>query len=292
MKIKTASLLLSALLIILTCLCSCKNTVKDGESTENTAVTAEPHSNSENASQTDESSIPAELKNLQNSFGEKILGAAFLGYIDTDEENGLKGFVEKNACCTKYPFLLNAHTVDFDGNEVFAFVPKSSGYSISITKAKLNENGDYENLSGDVLYEGSKGEAVILKCNESDIYSNVTVTVKGEGGFSFQPSVSLKDGKLSKGDYHDFSCYETASQNIKIATELLLENPEVIKYVENGASLIYTGESVEVGGRPMMLFAVGKNSGDSFVREHLFAVSDNLVCSYDALNDEWSVAGN
>lgn len=41
-----------------------------------------------------------------------------------------------------------------------------------------------------------------------------------------------------------------------------------------------------------MLFAMGTDHSDHFVREELFAVSDNIVYIYDAVDDKWTLMDN
>ena len=57
-------------------------------------------------------------------------------------------------------------------------------------------------------------------------------------------------------------------------------------------SLLYTNDIQEINGVPFMIFAVGTNTDDQFVREKLYAISDNLIYTYDVLNDSWHTLGN
>lgn len=43
-----------------------------------------------------------------------------------------------------------------------------------------------------------------------------------------------------------------------------------------------TGETEVIEGKPCMVFALGTDRDDQFVRERYYAVCDNLVYSYDA----------
>jgi predicted small lipoprotein YifL len=47
----------------------------------------------------------------------------------------------------------------------------------------------------------------------------------------------------------------------------------------------YTGETEVIEGKPCMVFALGTDRDDQFVRERYYAVCDNLVYSYDAEGD-------
>lgn len=56
-------------------------------------------------------------------------------------------------------------------------------------------------------------------------------------------------------------------------------------YINSGMSVQYTGETEVIEGKPCMVFALGTDRDDQFVRERYYAVCDNLVYSYDAEGD-------
>ena len=56
--------------------------------------------------------------------------------------------------------------------------------------------------------------------------------------------------------------------------------------------LICLDEKQIIGGYECMLFAMGTDHLEQFVREKLFAVSDNTVYIYDVIADKWILAGN
>lgn len=56
-------------------------------------------------------------------------------------------------------------------------------------------------------------------------------------------------------------------------------------YINSGMSVQYTGETEIIEGKPCMVFALGTDRDDQFVRERYYAVCDNLVYSYDAEGD-------
>ena len=61
--------------------------------------------------------------------------------------------------------------------------------------------------------------------------------------------------------------------------------------MKHGMELLYTGEQQMIGGKPHMLFALGTDHGDQFVREKLYAVSDNLIYAFNTETDQWQVLG-
>lgn len=126
-------------------------------------------------------------------------------------------------------------------------------------------------------------------------YSNVLIAATdGGGAMDFRPSLSMENGHLQEiAGVYDFSTYEEEpdERSIQIATELLLETDEVKQAVMQGMKVMYTGDTQWIEGRPCLLFALGTDSEDQFVRERYYGVCDNLVYSYDAISDTWSTVG-
>lgn len=79
------------------------------------------------------------------------------------------------------------------------------------------------------------------------------------------------DTKDSTADCYDFSIYGGEGG--------------VQDYINSGMSVQYTGETEVIEGKPCMVFALGTDRDDQFVRERYYAVCDNLVYSYDAEGD-------
>mgnify|MGYP001428546800 FL=1 len=83
--------------------------------------------------------------------------------------------------------------------------------------------------------------------------------------------LSGETGQIDTVDCYDFSIYggEGGAQD----------------YINSGMSVLYTGETEVIDGKPCMVFALGTDRDDQFVRERYYAVCDNLVYSYDAEGD-------
>ena len=110
----------------------------------------------------------------------------------------------------------------------------------------------------------------------------------------FRPSVSLKDGHLANDlSVYDFSIYEKSpdERSVRIATEILLEADEVKDAVKRGMKIMYTGDTQMIEGRTCLLFALGTDREDQFVRERYYGVCDNLIYVYDEVSDTWAVLG-
>lgn len=58
-----------------------------------------------------------------------------------------------------------------------------------------------------------------------------------------------------------------------------------------GMKLMYTGDRQLIDGHTCLLFALGTDHGDQFVREQLYGVCDNLIYIHDAESYEWNLLG-
>ena len=124
---------------------------------------------------------------------------------------------------------------------------------------------------------------IILRCNVSEIHSNVMVSVQKQNmSIQYHPMVSLKDGHLAAETHcYDFSIYynwdeydpeynpvheseydsecnpeHDSALNIKIAREQLSETDEVSYYLGLGMSLWYTGTEEYIEGRNLSLIHI------------------------------------
>lgn len=82
---------------------------------------------------------------------------------------------------------------------------------------------------------------------------------------------------------------DTEDKDVQIAHELLSEVGQVREHMAQGMILLYTGERQTVEGRNCLIFALGTVRDEQFVREYLYGVCDNLIYTYDAINDVWTV---
>ena len=71
----------------------------------------------------------------------------------------------------------------------------------------------------------------------------------------------------------------------------LVQLEEIDAAMKRGMKLLYTGDVQMVAGQNCLLFALGTDTGDQFVREFYYAVSDNYIFTYDAVNDMWYTNG-
>ena len=209
------------------------------------------------------------------------IAMAFLGYISYEaDEVKIRQYASQEAC-VQYDFPEKADLVDCGGEEVYAIVPRA-GMSVSVYRVEMSEMGEYDDKLETSLYEGKKGEPILLRCNVSEM-------------------ISLRDGHLAAEEgCYDFSVYEPLpddggeigpfdGQNGDIAYEILNEVPEVREAIANGMQIMDTCEMEEIDGRPCRIFVLGTNHDGQFVREQYYAVSDNLVYVYDVIDDCWLI---
>lgn len=254
---------------------------------------------SENASVTS-ADISAEeadiafLRSCINSDG-SVVGIGFLGYIDSESDSSaVKKFVSDSVLAKNYAFLNGCTPVLTEGAEMYAFVPRSDKTTVTVYRAEMTENGTYSDLKDTPIYVGKAGETVVLRCNLSEIYSNVLVSVTdGTRTAEFHPMLSMMDGHIAveKGCY-DFSVYTTdADEAVEAARSVIEATDEVSDAMKSGMTLLQTGDTVTVDGNECVVFALGTDNGDSFVRERIYAVSGGTVYSYDVVSDAWQILG-
>ena len=228
------------------------------------------------------------------NYHSKGAGVAFIGYVDSESsEVDLRACFASSETGKEYPGLVYAPLYMAEGQELYAIIPPNDKGRITVYASAITENGQYTDDRAHPLHEGNPGEALLLRCNLSEIYSNVLISATdGGGAVLFRPSLSMENGHLQEtAEVYDFSVYEKMpdERSIEIATEILLEADEVKFAVESGMKIMYTGDTQMIEGRTCLLFALGTDREGQFVRERYYGVCDNLIYAYDAVSDTWSV---
>ena len=227
--------------------------------------------------------------------GNKV-GLAFLGYVDSQSsEVDLRDYIMYSDAGSKYPFLLMSGLLMVEGQELYVIVPPDETTSITVYASGVNEWGEYVDDTSMPLGENWPGEPLLLQCNLSEIYSNVLVVVNdGSETITFRPSLSMEDGHLVEiPGVYDFSIYPNIpdESDVSSAMDRLVQLEEIDAAMKQGMKLLYTGDVQMVAGQNCLLFALGTDTGDQFVREFYYAVSDNYIFTYDAVNDMWYTNG-
>ncbi len=262
---------------------------EDGKETTNSSFATESYSGKAEAS---------DLGALQKKIAESgsNVGAAFVGYVKSEStESDLRTSFENSETAKEYPFLSASPLFMTEGQELYAIVPPNGNGTVTVYRSAITDSGEYKDDISKPLYSGKPGEALLLRCNLSEIYSNVLISVAyGSGQVDFRPELSMENGQLQKmmGVY-DFSVYSEKpdTQSVEKATELLRETDEIKAAVKQGMKLMYTGDTQMIEGRTCILFALGTDHDDQFVRELYYGVCGNSIYVYKAVNDTWEPLG-
>ena len=104
---------------------------------------------------------------------------AFLGYIGEENVSAqdILDYAEQTDYWYYYPLLQNAAVVDAGGCEIYVIVPASE-WSVFVYPSEMTEEAKYKDDLEAPYYEGSPDEVILLRCNISEIYSNVMVSVR------------------------------------------------------------------------------------------------------------------
>lgn len=276
--------------ILLVCsLCGCVNS--PGENPGGDTIPGGNTAKDPDDKNTEEAAFAALQKKIAQSGS--AVAVAFIGYVDSESsEVDLRAYVAGSETGKEYPSLSHAPLYMAEGQELYAIIPPNDKGTIIVYPSMITEDGEYADDKSNPLHVGEPGEPLLLRCNLSEIYSNVLIAATdGGGAMDFRPSLSMENGHLQEiAGVYDFSTYEEVpdERSIQIATELLLETEEVKQAVMQGMKVMYTGDTQWIEGRPCLLFALGTDSEEQFVRERYYGVCDNLVYSYDAISDTWS----
>ena len=229
-------------------------------------------------------------------------GMAFLGYTyEGAEAAEILEYTRQGEVAAAYPFLQDGTVVDAGGYEIYAIVP-GDDCRVSVYPAQPTEEGEYLDDLNSPYYRGQENEIIILRCNVSEIHSNVMVSVQKQNmSVQYHPMVSLKDGHLAAETHcYDFSIYYNWDEydpgydselDIRIAREQLSVTDEVSYYLGLGMSLWYTGTEEYIEGRNCPVFVLGTDHEDHFTKEHYYAVGDNVVYYYDPSGYAWLLLG-
>ena len=304
-KAALIALLLSAML------CGCAVNERDnssrsasGAGNSGSETSKESTNSSESSSSSEKSepeSAPERIDPLLEELCEQMnkggysAGMAFVGFVDP-ASNDVKNCLKSSKTAEKYAFLRSAPIIDVGGDELYAVVTNKNCNAV-VCPVELTKNAEYGVITYDILHKIGGAEYFLLRCNISEIYSNAAVLFSSpDADINEFPMRSGKDGSLCVAEgVLDFTIYgdngAEDDKNIKIATEILLESAEVSERVKQGMTLMYTEEKQIIDGRECYIFTLGTNHEEQFVREYLYGVCDNLIYSYDALNDSWNVLG-
>lgn len=282
------------------------------------AISNSASDNSETDSTKESPKIDTQLRALHKEIEKSgyHAGIAFIGYVDyEDKTDDLRKFIKNSEYAKKYAFLCDTPIIDVGGAELYAVVTTKKYSTATVYPADMNENGTYNVDKDNPLYKGNGMECFLLRCNVSEIHSNVSIMFDIDGvQFSINPMISGKDGRIDNSSCYDFSIYpeykevqddnytdetnyseensyledEGVQDDVINSYNYLLQNAEIKSYINKGMVLQYTGETEVINGLKCKVFVLGTDHEDYFVRELYYGVYDNVIYSYDVLNDTWN----
>ena len=159
----------------------------------------------------------ADIAELRSRISDRgaMLGVGFFGYVDSESsEAAAREFAAGSALTEAYPSLTDCTLVLTEGAELYALVPANGNTFVTIYPSDISQDGNYIDRKSEPIYIGRAGESVILRCNLSEIFSNVLIAVTdGKSTLEFRPAISLENGRMvQESGCCDFSVYqETAA---------------------------------------------------------------------------------
>ncbi len=139
------------------------------------------------------------LSGCKNTPGEKTTGIVFLGYFE--DYNEYSEEIQSSPYLDEYEFLGELSKEEFitvsEGTQTFAIIPADTIAAVTVYKLEYDE-GLNEASNGDVLYNSSNVKPFVVKCNSSDIFTdmNIVLTAKDGTVTEFSLQISMKDGKV------------------------------------------------------------------------------------------------
>lgn len=150
-------------------------------------------------------------------------GVIFMGYIEASakdletDEDYYQSIFEEQGYLADFPFLAeipNSNFVQTElGQELYCIIPEDVNASISVNQWIVNEKNDFKGETGEVLYRAEYGSPILLKCNVSEIVSDVEILIVDNEGNQLRwcPSLSGMDGRVylgsAEGKICDFTRY-------------------------------------------------------------------------------------
>ena len=95
--------------------------------------------------------------------------------------------------------LLGVDKYNLEGEEYYLIVPRYEDMDITISEMTIGENGNLDVVRQ--VYKSDVAKSIIVKCNLSDLYSNVQIELEYDGKKTvISPYLSLKDGEMVVGE--------------------------------------------------------------------------------------------
>lgn len=149
----------------------------------------------------------------------ELVGIAYLGYCEGDFVQIMSWLEEQDhrSECRYIDLVTEERFVAAEGAELYAVIPAGEGVVVTVSEyAWMDAEGEYAPAAGNELLTVSDGQPVLLRCNISDIMSNLQITVSDGSGrtVTTNPCLSLEDGMLDmlSGGVCDLTPYDKMPQ--------------------------------------------------------------------------------
>ena len=110
------------------------------------------------------------------NYHSKGAGVAFIGYVESgSSEIDLRAYYASSKTGKAYPDLGHAPLYMAEGQELYAIIPPNDKGTITVYPSAMTEDGEYADDKSNPLCIGKPGEVLLLRCNLSEIYSNVVI---------------------------------------------------------------------------------------------------------------------
>ncbi|MGN0246451.1 MAG: hypothetical protein ACI4DK_10860, partial [Lachnospiraceae bacterium] len=276
----------------------------DNQDSEESEKTESDRENPNDWSEIAKESLVALQQDLKTD--QVILGVFFLGwegeYSESTKENVLQGAGE---FYYEYEFMREIEQcpyIEQPGEEVYLLIPACEDDEISVFEQVWGDDtDDGMPKRGKLLFAGKPGEVILVRGNESDIVSNLEISVTGDHEeMIYHPFLSLENGRLdvSNPDILDLTCYEEEGTDndfawwsgvVDVCYERLTNIPLIRKQIEeDGMVLMYDDSRVTILGVDCPVFSLCTDHEENYVAEKYYAVDPKGdVYYYDAIGDAW-----
>ena len=203
---KKTALLVCAVILLVCSLCGCVNL--PGKNPGGDTIPGGNTAKDPDDKNTEEAAFAALQKKIAQSGS--AVAVAFIGYVDSESsEADLRTYVAGSETGKEYPSLSSAPLYMAEGQELYAIIPPNDKGTIIVYPSMITEDGEYADDKSNPLHVGEPGEPLLLRCNLSEIYSNVLIAATdGGGAMDFRPSLSMENGHLQEiAGVYDFSTY-------------------------------------------------------------------------------------
>lgn len=153
-----------------------------------------------------------------------MCGVFFLGYaeesagdLETNREY-YRSIFEENGYLEAYPFLEeipNSNYIQTEhGQELYCIIPQDVRATVSVNQWITDPDKGFEGKTGEVLYRSEEGSPILLRCNASELVSDVEIVIVDGNGrqMRWNPALSGMDSKVmvepAEGAVWDFTLYD------------------------------------------------------------------------------------